>query len=274
MYITRSILFILSMLLLSGCANTALPAAAQTESSEPKQADTPMIFLDGRLLSYTGREAALEDNKPDFSIDSVVPSQEFPNKEKEANFDALGTDCIRLADGAAAVWYEDTYTLFLAPELAEYRGIYKQKSELSESTLQWLNFYYSLSDAERDALSMIPSEFMDETATISALETSETPSSYLESLTDQELEETELLAQSYFTQTTPAFEGVDQIYPAPDDFFLYDNPGLEAEYEPGNIIIYQVLTVRDRREGNNFRSISIARNNKSSNWKIINCLNP
>lgn len=95
--------------------------------------------------------------------------------------------------------------------------------------------------------------------------------SYLEALSADELSETEQLAQVYFTEEAPEFEGVDQIYPLDNDESLYHNAGLEGEYAPGNIIIYKVLTVKDRRDGNPFRFISLARRTKSDNWKIINC---
>lgn len=50
----------------------------------------------------------------------------------------------------------------------------------------------------------------------------------------------------------------------------YHNSGIEDDYGPGNIIIYRVLTNLDRRDGNPFRYISIARKSKSDDWKIIN----
>ena len=66
------------------------------------------------------------------------------------------------------------------------------------------------------------------------------------------------------------FDGVEDIYPADDSYFLYQNTGIEAEYDPGNIIIFMVLTGKDQAEGNPARSISIARYSKSDNWKVIN----
>ena len=43
-------------------------------------------------------------------------------------------------------------------------------------------------------------------------ETSTSGASYLESLTQEELDTTEALAQHYFTEEVTSFEGVDQIY--------------------------------------------------------------
>ena len=90
---------------------------------------------------------------------------------------------------------------------------------------------------------------------------------YADSLTEQELAATEELARYYFTN---GFGGVEEIQLASDSFPLYQNLGIEAEYAPGNIIIYMVLTGKDKTEGSPMRSISIARKSKSDSWKVIN----
>ena len=165
-----------------------------------------------------------------------------------------------------------TYELFLADDTVEFQGVCKKKKEISSDTLKWLNFYYSLSESDRNALSMIPSEFAGQISgnSMSTNETSTSGSSYLEALTQEELDATEALAQYYFTEEVTSFEGVDQIYPADSSDPQYHNSGIEDDYGPGNIIIYRVLTNLDRRDGNPFRYISIARKSKSDDWKIIN----
>ena len=82
--------------------------------------------------------------------------------------------------------------------------------------------------------------------------------------------ETEELARYYFTEGSPGFDGVEEIQLADDGYSLYQNTGIEAEYDPGNIIIYMVLTGKDKAAGNPMRSISIARRSKSDSWKVIN----
>lgn len=162
-------------------------------------------------------------------------------------------------------------------DMIEYNGIYKKKSELSEETLKWLEWYHSLPEEQQLALSMIPSEFADSVNQSSAAETAvdlgleeETPS-YLAALSEKDLEETAELARYYFTEKTPVFEGVEEIEPADDSCPFYQNTGIEDSYAPGNIIIYLVLTAKDAREGNPQRFISIARKSKSDEWKVINC---
>lgn len=260
----------------------ASPAAASSRAQNPAGETVPdlplMVYLDGTCLTDTGRKAVGPDHKaisPDAAFDgaliSQVPAGEIPDQECQANFSCQNTPYLILADGAAAVKLNGQYRLFLAEDMVEYEGIFKKKEEVSEDTLQWLDFYYSMPEADRLAISMVPSEFSAEIGPAIAMETSdEAAVSYLAALTEEDLAETEALAMHYFTEVDISFEGVDQIYPVDADEGNYANAGIEGEYSPGNIVIYKVLTVKDRRDGNPFRFISIARPSKSDAWKVIN----
>lgn len=255
--------------------SSAAPKSSSAAESSPQEDITlpQMIYVRDTLMSSAGRTAVVTCGTADGTIESQVPADEYPSENGQANFDCQGASYISLSDGAAALELNGDYILFLADDVVEYEGIYKKKSEVSEDTLKWLNFYHSLSEADRNAVNMIPSEFSGDMAVYSApiaLETSQDEICYTDALTDEDLARTEALAQQYFTEDAPVFEGVDQIYPVNSDNALYGNAGLEGEYTPGNIIIYRVLTVKDRRDGNPFRFISIARNTKSDDWKIIN----
>ena len=46
-------------------------------------------------------------------------------------------------------------------EPIEFNGVTKMKSELSEETLKWLDWYSTLPEENRNALSFIPSEFIN-----------------------------------------------------------------------------------------------------------------
>lgn len=248
----------------------------QADSLQTTEAPTHMVLINDIYYYDANRTVFSIPDHTDGTIQSVTASQDTrPQKNKEANFDCLGASYCILADGAAAVQTDETsgtYELFLADDTVEFQGVFKKKKELSSDTLKWLNFYYSLSEADRNALSMIPSEFAGQIPGVSAsvTETDASGTSYLEALTQEELDETEALAQYYFTEEVTSFEGVDQIYPADSSDPQYHNSGIEDDYGPGNIIIYRVLTNLDRRDGNPFRYISIARKSKSDNWKIIN----
>ena len=263
----------------SGCSasENETVSAADTQSAGAQEAEEPsnMIFLNNTIYYDTGRTVFSQPDHTDGTIQSTTTEGKTPEQNEEANFDCQGASYCILAAGAAAVHLDETtdaYELFLADDTVEFQGVFKKKKELSADTLKWLNFYYSLSEADRNALSMIPSEFAGQIPGGSAAvtETDASGTSYLEALTQEELDDTEALAQYYFTEEVTSFEGVDQIYPADSSDPQYHNSGIEDDYGPGNIIIYRVLTNLDRRDGNPFRYISIARKSKSDDWKIIN----
>jgi len=93
---------------------------------------------------------------------------------------------------------------------------------------------------------------------------------YSQSLTAEELKQTEEVVRNHFTIEAPYYEGIVSIELMPDDYYLYKNTGIEGEYEAGNIIIYKVLTGRDKKDHNPERSVSVARASKNSAWKVIN----
>lgn len=93
---------------------------------------------------------------------------------------------------------------------------------------------------------------------------------YSELLNEDELDETKKLVNTYFTDFYPNYGEVVALNIAADTDAQYKNDGIESEYEPGNIIIYYVVTSTDREEGNPSRKISIARDNKDKGWKVIN----
>ena len=250
--------------------------AVQSDTLQSEETNSShMISINGICYQDAGRTVYSQPDHTDGTIHSVTDSSEKPEQNEEANFPCEGASYCVLADGAVGVMTDPeagTYELFLADDTVEFQGIYKKRKKLSDDTLKWLNFYYSLSESDRNALSMIPSEFDGQVASGSpaAVETSASESSYLDALTQEELDATEALAQYYFTEEVTSFEGVDQIYPAESSDPQYHNSGIEADYGPGNLIIYRVLTNLDRRDGNPFRYISIARKSKSDDWKIIN----
>ena len=95
-------------------------------------------------------------------------------------------------------------------ETIEFYGVSKKKSQLSEETLKWLDWYYTLAEDEREALSFIPSEFFAYGSgyTMETGPHGDSPA-YADSLTEQELAATEELARYYFTV------GQRQLLPLP-----------------------------------------------------------
>lgn len=93
---------------------------------------------------------------------------------------------------------------------------------------------------------------------------------YSQSLSAEELALTEDVVRNYFTVEAPYYEGVVSIELMPNDSELYQNTGLEGKYEAGNIIIYKVLTGKDKKDHNPERTASVARTSKDSAWELIN----
>ena len=91
-------------------------------------------------------------------------------------------------------------TASVQEEMVEFHGVSKAKSELSEDTLKWLQWYDTLSEKEQMAVNFVPTEFI--TPGSYAIETDESAEvpAYAGSLTEEELADTEALAYYYFTE--------------------------------------------------------------------------
>ena len=190
-------------LAVSGCgaseSTAAKTADASATSMQADQEPSDMIFLDNTMYYDAGRTVFTQPDHTDGTIQSITAGGQKPARNEEASFDCQGAPYCILAD-----------------DTVEFRGVFKKKKELSDDTLKWLNFYYSLSESDRNALSMIPSEFAGQipSGSTAVNETAVSGTSYPEALTQEELDATEALAQYYFTEEVTSFEGVDQIYPA------------------------------------------------------------
>ena len=92
---------------------------------------------------------------------------------------------------------------------------------------------------------------------------------YIQALSAEELVQTENIVRNYFTVEATHYEGVVSIEPMPNDSALYQNTGIQGEYEAGNIIIYKVLTGRDKKDQNPERTASVARTSRDAAWKLI-----
>lgn len=110
------------------------------------------------------------------------------------------------------------------------------------------------------ATSMEPSENTDINPVVQ-----EVAKSYKDALTETEQNEAQKVAEQYYGKETVWI--AESIKITADDNPLYKNEGIEGEYEPGNIIIFDVVAVLKGEKGN--RTISIARN-RDNVWEVIN----
>ena len=151
----------------TGCGisekEASIMSGAQTAHMQTDEEPANIVLINNIYYYDTGRTVFSIPDHTNGTIHSVTASQNTrPHKNEEANFDCQGAAYCILADGAAAVMTDEasgTYELFLADDTVEFQGVCKKKKEISSDTLKWLNFYYSLSESDRNALSMIPSEF-------------------------------------------------------------------------------------------------------------------
>ena len=139
-----------------------------SESGEQAQYDViPMVMVGGRLYYDTGRENTLETRcgLPDGTIDSTVEGSEIPTQDNQSNFGA-GFDYQYEAD-------DDTLEIFIDGKwmVFEHReGTGRQvrfgdkmvdEGALSEETLEWLEWFNSLSETEQLAISSIPQDLLE-----------------------------------------------------------------------------------------------------------------
>ncbi len=153
------------------------------------------------------------------------------------------------------------------PETQEVHDYYAYRLKDGRVVLQSgaVGWYSTLSDNLYEALEKYVI-YQDIGGNAQAINTA----NYSQSLTPKELNQTEEVVRNYFTTEAPYYEGIVSIELMSDDYPLYKNTGIEGEYEAGNIIIYKVLTGRDKKDHNPERSVSVARASKDSAWKVIN----
>lgn len=150
------ILSMLFILILAGCSKKE-----QIVPDTPN-AMVPSIIYQGNLHRTTGKQipAEVDESAIVGEISSVVPLNQLPTKEGEANFGEIGDQYAITSDGLL-VKMNNEWTLFElsdieAEETIIYNGKEYKKSELCDATLHWLE----LSEQERMFSSYMPPEFM------------------------------------------------------------------------------------------------------------------
>ena len=150
------ILSILCILILAGCSKKE-----QIVPDTPN-AMVPSIIYQGSLYRTTGKQipAEVDESAIVGEISSVVPLNQLPTKEGEANFGKIGDQYAITSDGLL-VKMNNEWTLFElsdieVEETITYNGKEYKKSELCDATLHWLE----LSEQEKMLSSYMPPEFM------------------------------------------------------------------------------------------------------------------
>ncbi len=226
------------------------------------------------LIDFIGAETTAETVATKYSIMKLGKNGEVLSEYSSKN-QKLAEAIIMNALVKSSAWegvdittLEECYRIRQTlPETQEVHDYYAYRLKDGRAVLQFgaVGRYIILSDDLYEALEKYVI-YQDIGGNTQAVKTE----NYSHSLTAQELNQTEEVVRNYFTTEAPYYEGIVSIKLMADDYPLYKNTGIEGEYEAGNIIIYKVLTGRDKKDHNPERSVSVARASKDSAWEVIN----
>ncbi len=133
---------------------------------EPEWDKIPMVMVDGKLYYDTGKESEIKDRcaMMDGEISSRVEGTEVPAADDQSNF-GTGYGYQYGADDTIELLINGKWIVF------EYRAgdgsqvrfgdRWIDRDSLSEETLEWLDWYNSLSEIDQLAVSAIPAELLD-----------------------------------------------------------------------------------------------------------------
>lgn len=97
----------------------------------------------------------------DGEITSEVGRSEEPSEDNQSNFDT-GFEYQYGLDGTIEVFYEDEWCIFeRRDELVWYEGQVLSREVVSDETVEWLEWYNSLTREEQLAVSAVPPEFAE-----------------------------------------------------------------------------------------------------------------
>lgn len=157
------------VLALVSCSNT------QNEKTpgEEKWDLIPMIMVDGVLYLDTGKSNGelLTSDIIDGEITSEVDGSERPTQNEQSNF-GVGYSYRYGEEGTVEIVMNGKWWIFVAEEArAQIQFPSKEtvvfhdrtfhKSDLSEETIEWLEWYNELSETEQLSISYIPSDLYE-----------------------------------------------------------------------------------------------------------------
>lgn len=121
-----------------------------------------MVMVDGAVYCDTGRRSsAARCGMMDGEITSETDKGEEPTEDHQSNF-GTGFGYQYGADDTIEVLYEDEWCIFeRRDELVWYEGQVRSRAEVSDETVEWLEWYDSLTREEQLAVSTVPQEFAD-----------------------------------------------------------------------------------------------------------------
>lgn len=125
----------------------------------------PMVMVDGKLYYDTGKESSIDGRcaMMDGEISSSVDGSEIPTEDDQSNF-GTGYGYQYGADDTIELLINGKWIVFehRAGDGSQVRfgDRWIDRDSLSEETLEWLDWYNSLSEIDRLAVSAIPEDLL------------------------------------------------------------------------------------------------------------------
>lgn len=139
----------------------------RNSSAPPVSGDlAPMVYINNTLYQIVDPQPDLTDKESRFvylgEIKSKVRASQKPTENFQANDDIVGAKVYQY-ENDIVVFTDGQYFLYTNLENAEnetveFEGQFFNKSDLSEETLQWLQWYNSLPPEKQLTVSSIPPE--------------------------------------------------------------------------------------------------------------------
>lgn len=143
-------------------AEEELPVLTMKNDAESSDWDKiPMVMVDGRLYYDTGEESSVDARcgVMDGEITSSVDGSEIPTKDNQSNF-GTGFGYQYGANDTIEISMNGKWIVFAQRDgtgsQVRFGDRMVDRDSLSKETLAWLEWYNSLSEEERMAISMIP----------------------------------------------------------------------------------------------------------------------
>ena len=125
-----------------------------------------IIYVNNKLYQYADSQPSLTDKENQFiylgEIESKVSSSQEPKENFQANDDIVGAKVYQY-ENDIVILIDGKYFLYsnlenAENETVEFEGQLFNKSDLSEETLKWLEWYNSLPPEKQLTVSSIPAE--------------------------------------------------------------------------------------------------------------------
>ncbi len=158
----KNILYLPVLLALAvcGCGTETVPLHSDAVEMLEASNKPLMIMVDGAVYCDSGRRSsAARCGVMDGEITSEVERSEEPAEDGQSNF-GTGFGYQYGSDGTIEVFYEDEWCIFeRRDELVWYEGQVLSRDVVSDETMEWLEWYDSLTREEQLAVSATPPEF-------------------------------------------------------------------------------------------------------------------